>query len=209
MKGIFAEYEASSSQCINFDKSTVFFSTNTLTKTRLFVSGLLGMRNSNNVEKYLGLYNVMGRNKKASFQILKDRVKTKIDGWSTRSFSQGGKEVFIKSALQAIPTYSMMCFLLLKTLCSEVECIFARYWWQKWHGQRGIHWCSWDKVCGLKTYKGLGFRNLTKFNVALLAKQGWRLLNYLNSLLSCILKAKYYLSINFLHSSLGNLPSYT
>lgn len=48
-----------------------------------------------------------------------------------RFFSQGGKEIFIKSILQVIHTYSMICFLLRKTLCGELEAIIARYWWQK------------------------------------------------------------------------------
>lgn len=37
--------------------------------------------------------------------------------------------VFIKSVLQAIPTYVMSCFLLPKTLCDAIESIFNQYWW--------------------------------------------------------------------------------
>ncbi|KAA3469681.1 reverse transcriptase [Gossypium australe] len=56
---------------------------------------------------------------------------------------------------------------------------------------------------------GLGFRNLANFNVALLAKQGWRLINYPDSLLVKVLKAKYYPNSNFAAARLGNLPSLT
>ncbi|KAA3477725.1 bZIP-like protein [Gossypium australe] len=56
---------------------------------------------------------------------------------------------------------------------------------------------------------GLGFRNLDKFNIVLLAKQGWRLITYLNLLLARVLKAKYYPSSNFLNDQLGNLLSLT
>lgn len=69
-------------------------------------------------------------------------MKKKVDSSSHRFLSQGGKEVFIKSVLQAIPTYAMTCFLLLKTLCDELEAIVARFWWQKSHGKCGIHWCE-------------------------------------------------------------------
>lgn len=44
---------------------------------------------------------------------------------------QDGKEVFIHSVLQALPTYSMSCFLLPKTLCVDLECIMAKFLWQK------------------------------------------------------------------------------
>ncbi|KAA3484578.1 reverse transcriptase [Gossypium australe] len=101
LKDILKEYENCSGQCINFNKSSIFYSTNTKTPT------LLGVRSSTSLEKYLGLSNVVGRQKKEAFQVLIDRIVKRIDGWSTRLLSQGGKEIFIKAVLQAIPTYAM------------------------------------------------------------------------------------------------------
>lgn len=48
-----------------------------------------------------------------------------------------------------------------------------------------------------------------KFNIALLAKQGWRLINYPDSLLSHVLKAKYFSRLDFIDVRSDNLPSYT
>lgn len=103
----------------------------------------------------------------------------------------------------------MACFLLLKSFCDELESKIANSWWQKGYGKRGIHWCMWKHLCDLKENRDLGFRSLDKFNVALLAKQGWRPINYPDSLLACVLKAKYYLNSDFLNAELGNIPSYT
>lgn len=36
-----------------------------------------------------------------------------------------------RSVLQAILTYSMICFLLPKTLCTKMEDIIAKFWLQK------------------------------------------------------------------------------
>ncbi|KAK5842646.1 hypothetical protein PVK06_005024 [Gossypium arboreum] len=152
---------------------------------------------------------MVGRRKKEAFQTLKGRHKKRIDNCSTRFLSQGGKEVFIKAILQAILTYTMACCLLPNSLCDDLENIIAKYWWQKGHGKRGIHWCTWKNLCFLKENGGLGFRNLSQFNVALLAKQGWNLIHYPNSLLARVLKAKYYPYSTFLEAQLGTLPSLT
>lgn len=42
-----------------------------------------------------------------------------------------------------------------------------------------------------KSKKGVGFRNVLDFNVAMVGKQGWRLMLYQNSLAVRIYKAHY------------------
>ncbi|KAA3458792.1 reverse transcriptase [Gossypium australe] len=197
--------------CILFGEATErdAVGTNSEEEVRRTIIRVLGVRSSNDPQRYLGLPNMVGRKKKAAFQILKDRLRQRIDNWSIKCLSQGGKEVFIKAVLQSIPTYSMACFLLPKSLCSELEGIIAKFWWRNNKGKKGIHWCAWKDICVPKEFGGLGFRNLDKFNIALLAKQGWRLITYSNSLLACVLKAKYYPNENFLDAALGNLPSLT
>lgn len=51
----------------------------------------------------------------------------------------------------------MACFLLPKSLCVEIEGIFAKFWWQKSRDKKGIHWCTWKDLCSLKEDGGLGF----------------------------------------------------
>jgi hypothetical protein len=59
-----------------------------------------------------------------------------------------------------------------------------------------------------KSAGGLGFRDLTLFNKALLAKQCWRLIQFPNSLSSRILKAKYFPKSSFLEAEMGKRPSF-
>jgi len=51
---------------------------------------------------------------------------------------------------------------------------------------KGMHWKSWDKLCAHKDNGGLGFKDLTDFNTAMLGKQLWRLIEKPNSLFSRI-----------------------
>lgn len=89
LKDILKEYDQCSGQCVNFSKSTIFYRSNTMKREKTKVSTVLGVRCFTNLEKYLGLPNVVGRRKKEAFQNIKDKIKLKIDGWSTRLLSQG------------------------------------------------------------------------------------------------------------------------
>lgn len=55
---------------------------------------------------------------------------------------------------------------------------------------------------------GLGFRDVEVFNLALLAKQGWRLIQYPDSLVARVMREKYFPIGSFLKASLGKAPSY-
>ena len=67
---------------------------------------------------------------------------------------------------------------------------------------------SWRHLCKSKLKGGMGFRNLQTFNLAMLTKQGWRLLMNPNSLVAQVYKAKYYPHKDDLNASLGSRPSY-
>lgn len=54
----------------------------------------------------------------------------------------------------------------------------------------------------------MDFRDLKAFNLALLAKQRWRIQQNPNSLVHRVLKAKYFADLTFKEAQLGHRPSY-
>ncbi|XP_040994373.1 uncharacterized mitochondrial protein AtMg00310-like [Juglans microcarpa x Juglans regia] len=61
---------------------------------------------------------------------------------------------------------------------------------------------------GIAKGKGcLGFRDLASFNLALLAKQAWKLLQSPYSLVAKIFKEKYFKNTSITEAKLGNAPS--
>ena len=100
--------------------------------------------------------------------------------------SQAGREILIKAVAQAIPTYAMGCFLLPKGLLEDLEGMMSRFWWGQKTQERKVHWLSWSKLCMLKLMGGIEFWDLHSFNLAMLAKQRWRLLKNIVLVLSCL-----------------------
>lgn len=54
-----------------------------------------------------------------------------------------------------------------------------------------ISWVSWSDVCKNKNIGGLGIRDLGSFNIVLIRKWMWRLINEPNSIWVTVLKSKY------------------
>ena len=61
-------------------------------------------------EKYFGLPSLVGRNKKNTFNSIKDKLRKKLAGWKEKLLSKAGKEVLIKTVAQAILTYTIEWF---------------------------------------------------------------------------------------------------
>ena len=65
-----------------------------------------------------------------------------------------------------------------------------------------------ENFCRKKKDGGMGFRDLASFNQAILAKQGWRVVQSPSSLMSRILKTTYFPKSHFLDAFIGSCPSY-
>lgn len=114
----------------------------------------------------------------------------KISGWKEKLLCAGGKEILLKSVVQAIPTYAMPVFKIPNFFCKEIIDAMSQFWWGDEDNQKRMHWMAWWKMCVPKDHEGMGFQDIHCFNLALLAKQAWRLLDHPESLCATILRAK-------------------
>ena len=139
----------------------------------------------------------MGKNKWNTFNGIKEKLGKKLARWKEKLLSKAGKEILIKTVAVAIPTYIMGCFKIPDSLCDDLTSMIRNFWWGQKSEEKKIPWVSWEKMCEPKAGGGLGFKNLKCFNLALLAKQVWRLQLANDSLAFWVLKAKYFPRCDF------------
>ncbi|VFQ73207.1 unnamed protein product [Cuscuta campestris] len=108
-----------------------------------------------------------------------------------------------------MPLYAMSVFLLPRVTCQRIERLLNSFWWEsKGINSSGIHWMSWQRLSAPKKFGGLGFKQIREFNVAMIGKQGWRLLTKPEALVTKVFKAMYFPKTSFLEAQLGSNPSY-
>ncbi|XP_042959546.1 uncharacterized protein LOC122294694 [Carya illinoinensis] len=203
-----AVYEQASGQMLNKEKSSVFFSKNSKKETKEQILQLAGVKTNDSFEKYLGLLACVGRTKVVAFHSFIDKTWAKIANWKTKHLSIAGKEVLLKSVIQAIPAYTMGIFLLPNSITRKLNQLLRKFWWGYNEDTSKIQWVNWNQINNNKEAGGLGFRDFRSFNIALLSKQGWRMINNPTSLEAMIIKQKYCGTGEFLEAQLGSRPSF-
>lgn len=171
------------------------------------VKGILDIQKESLCERYLGLPSDVGRTKNGVFAYFKDRVWKNVQGWMEQCLAGSSKEILIKSVVQEIPTYSMALFKLPLGLCQHIATMIRKFWWGSKAGERKTAWVSWETMCMLKYKEGLGFRDMEIFNLALLARQAWRLLKEPDTISARILKSVYFPYSDILLAEVGSRPS--
>ena len=109
----------------------MFFSANTSIDIQEAIKERFGAQVIKHHEKYLGLPSLVGRNKKNTFNSIKDKLRKKLARWKEKLLSKARKEVLIKAVAQAIPTYTMSVFKLPDSLCKDLTSMIRNFWWGK------------------------------------------------------------------------------
>ncbi|KAL0316498.1 UNVERIFIED_CONTAM: hypothetical protein Sradi_5528000 [Sesamum radiatum] len=122
-------YERASGQVVNFAKSNMIISGRIGEEEKQCLANRLGVQVASAHDRYLGLPTVAGRSRHTVFHNILDRIWIRIAGWNRKMLSQVGKGVLIKSVLQALLTYAMLCFKLPEQLVRELETAMGDFWW--------------------------------------------------------------------------------
>ncbi|GER43770.1 3-phosphoshikimate 1-carboxyvinyltransferase [Striga asiatica] len=84
----------------------------------------------------------IGKSKKEVFESVLVAVRRKLESWKNSFLSTTGKEVLIKSVLNAIPVFIMSVFCLPKGICKAFSKLCAIFWWS--FGDLRVDWAFQD-----------------------------------------------------------------
>ena len=132
-------YERASGQFINFQKSSITFSANVDVNSRKVVCYFLIVKEGLVGGCYLGLPSFVGRNKFQVFSFVRDKAWARIQNWKRKNLSRVGKEILLKSIIQAVPSYIMIIFNLPCTMVRRLEAMIKKFVWSQAVDRKRIH----------------------------------------------------------------------
>lgn len=124
-------------------------------------------------------------------------MSSKMQGWQSKLLAKVGNMILIKSTLSTLSSYAMPSFILPKHVTQKMNSLCANFWWGDTPEKRRIHFKCWSDLCRKKIDGGLGFRELEKFNTALVGKLAWQMWKDEDRIWVRLLKEKYCNKLEF------------
>ncbi|WMV27066.1 hypothetical protein MTR67_020451 [Solanum verrucosum] len=183
-------YEKCSGQLVNKDKSCFLVAPNTHESLTDDIKRITGFSQSNFPFTYLGCPIYFGRQRVKYFNGLISKITGRLQGWQGKMISCGGRAVLIKSVLQSLPFHMLSVIHLPKTTTSQIEKLFANFFWSETEGKKKHHWIAWKKLCYPTDEGGIGIKSIQDINNIFSAKVWWSFRTR-NTLWRNFLEAKY------------------
>ncbi|GAA0142185.1 hypothetical protein LIER_35532 [Lithospermum erythrorhizon] len=120
-------YGQNSGQNIDFKKSQVFFNPKASHSAKTFISNLLSIPSSSTFDFYLGIPLDIDTKRNLIFEDFVDKIKKRINSWSSKFLNFGGKVTLIKSVLQSILVYPMSIFKFPLSILNKIDKLFVDF----------------------------------------------------------------------------------
>lgn len=139
------------------------------------LKGIFGVRKVDKPGIYLGANMDFSLRKGSLFSRVLDRVRSKLGLWKALLLAFPSHLILVKHVLLSIPSYLLSVFRAPLYFLNKIKRVALRFLWFGDKG-RGLAWRKWEVLCLPKAKGGLGLRDLSCLNQALLAKIAWRML---------------------------------
>jgi len=99
-----------------------------------------------------------------------------------------------------VPLFYLSLYKAPDHVCKSIISLQRRFLWGWGKEKKLIAWVSWEVLCKPKEEGGLGIKDITKFNYALLAKWRWRLISEEKGRCKELLVSKYGMDLECLQA---------
>ena len=140
---------------------------------------------------YLGLPLGAPHRAMGVWDTIEERFRKRLASWKRQYISKGGRLTLIQSTLSSLPIYFLSLFRMPKLVCSRLEKIQRDFLWGGGNLEQKPHLVNWKTICFEKNKGGLGVRNLSKLNQALLCKWCWWFANERDPLWRMVISIKF------------------
>ncbi|KAL2224601.1 UNVERIFIED_CONTAM: hypothetical protein Sindi_3017100 [Sesamum indicum] len=131
---------------------------------------ILGFQERQLPMRYLGLPLISSRLSISDCQPLISKIDARITGWEGISLSYVGRVQIIKTVLSTLSLYWASAFILPKKVINEIEKRLRNFLW-KGTKSSGYAKDAWKDVCRPVDEGGLGFKDISTLNRALMSKK--------------------------------------
>ncbi|GJV29184.1 reverse transcriptase domain, reverse transcriptase zinc-binding domain protein [Tanacetum coccineum] len=156
----------------NIGKSTSFFG-NVQDNVKQAILSILPFQVGRLSVSYLGVPLITKQRSFTDCKCLIDRVKAKVNNWLNRMLSYAGRLQLITSILSSMQVYWALVFILPKTVIKDIDKLFKGFLWCQGDLSKGKAKIAWKQVCRTKEERGLGIKDLSKWNEVLMSKHLW------------------------------------
>jgi len=125
------------------------------------------------------------------WETLISKYESKLSKWAQKNISMAGKVTLINSVLNALPIYLLSFFKIPQKVAHRLVTLQRNFLWGGDKDYKKIPWVKWETICLPKEEGGLGIKEISKFNEALLGKWIWDLASDQQQLWARIIKSKY------------------
>lgn len=193
------EFMEMSGHKLSQEKTYIYFSPNVKHATKRAICVSSGFKEVQDLGRYLGANISHPKRRKAKYETVIERIKTRLSGWNTASLSMAGRITLVKSFTSSMALYPMQHDRLPSGVTSDIEKAQRSFIWGEQEGSKKRHAINWNQLCKPKDVGGLGIRNLQLMNDAFLSKILWRMHVEPTSLWAQVLLGKYGRSSNIEH----------
>jgi hypothetical protein len=164
IKSLLRGFELVSGLKINFVKSKLI-GLNVETRFLEASASFLSCRSEEVPFKFLGISVGANPRRQATWKpAVVDAMTKRLNSWSSRLLSYGGRITLINSVLSNLPLYFFSFFKAPSCVIKQLVKLQRNFLWGGGLGERRLCWVKWDQICLPKEQGGLGIKNLAIFN---------------------------------------------